>query len=361
MSEDINGQPSGSADTSVLGGSAPAATESAAPAIEEKQPVEAQEKAAEAPKTEADPKTAAKAESQPAAKAEASAPSWPDEGFPENWRERTLQSLNLEGDALKRAAEVAKRASSPAELLRSVMAGTAKITELTAELKGAVKIPGEKAKAEEVEAFHKAWGVPEKADGYDLKPLGELSEVDKEIWDEVLPSLHKGHVSQAQMGVMAAALKTAETIAAKKMQDRAEAAKKATDDALLVEYGSRKEVNANIELANRYLGELLGKHMDGEARSNFLKLQLADGTSIGAHQGFVKAIVEAARQWAPEGMPDIGEGGQRIDIKARMDEIMSKAHSKDPATMQEYKRLQPELMKLTAAYNRRNNGAGAST
>lgn len=314
-----------------------------------------------AEKVEAE-KPADKAEKKPDAKVEEKIDkaleklAWPEDGFPDDWRERTLKSLGLEGDALKRAQEVAKRAASPAELLRSVMTGTTKITELTAELKGKVTIPGDKAKPEEIDAFRKAWGVPEAADKYDLKDLGEMSEVDKEIWGEVLPGFHKGNFSQTQLGQVAAALKTAETIAAKRMEERATKIDGDTRDMLLLEYGSSRAVKANEELANRYLGDLLGKHMEKEDRTDFLNRKLEDGTRIGSHPGFVKAIIEAARQWAPEGLPEIGEGGQQVDVDKRINDIVKLSHSQKPDEKKEYQRLQPELQRLIAAKNRRDAG-----
>lgn len=281
---------------------------------------------------------------------------WPEEGFPEDWRERLIKDMKLEGEALKKAKEAAKRSSSPAELLRSVMAGTTKITELTAELKGAVKIPGDKAKPEEIEAFQKAWGVPESPDKYDLKPLGELNEVDKEIWDEVLPGFHKGSFNQSQIAVVAQALDTAKTIAEKRMEDRAKVIDEATRESLLLEYGSSKAVKANIELANRYLGELLGEHMDKEARQNFMNLRLEDGTRIGSLLPFTKAVIEKAREWAPDSLPEIGEGGQQVDPEKRIKDIVKLSHSQKPEDKKEYQRLQPELDRLIAAKNRRDAG-----
>ena len=265
-----------------------------------------------------------------------------------------MRDLNLEGDALKRAQEIAKRAGSPGELLRSVIAGTTKITELTADIKGRVKIPGEKAAPEDVEAFRKAWGVPEAADKYDLAALGEMTDVDKEVWQDALPVLHKANLSQAQINATAQVLKSAETVVARRMEDRAKAIDIATQETLLLEYGSSKERDANIELANRYLGEVLGKHMDQAARTDLMNMKMADGTRLGSHVGFAKGIIEAARAWAPDALPDIGESGTGFDPQARISEITKLAHSQKPADRKAYEAMQPELHRLTAQVNRRN-------
>ena len=54
---------------------------------------------------------------------------------------------------------------------------------------------------------------------------------------------------------------------------------------------------------NRYLGEILGKHMPEAAeRTAFLNLCLEDGTRIGSHVPFVKAMVEAARAWGSDSL-----------------------------------------------------------
>lgn len=284
---------------------------------------------------------------------------WPQDGFPEDWRDRMLKSMGLEGDALKKAQEFAKRTASPAELLRRVMASDAKISEKDAEIKGRVKIPGEKASEEEVKAFQKAWGIPEAHDKYDLTAAGEMSEIDREIWDEVLPKFHKGHFSQGQLDLAAEAVKIAGDIGTRRMEEYAKAVDNETNEKLLLEYGSSKAVKANVELANRWLGETLGKHMDADARREFLNLKLEDGTRIGSHLSFVKAAIEAGRQWAPEGLPEIGEGGKEVDIDARIREIMKISHSSKPADKKEYQRLQPELERLIAVQNRRNAASAA--
>lgn len=329
--------------------SATATTEtSSATAATTTQPAAATEKQPDATKAADTSKPAITAE-QAAAKI-----AWPEDGFPDDWRERTLKSLSLEGDALKRAQEAAKRAASPAELLRSVLTGTQKISELTADIKDRVKIPGEKAKPEDVEAFRKAWGVPEAHDKYDLAALGEMTEVDKEIWNDALPVLHKANLSQAQINATAQVLKTAETVVAKRMEDRAKAVDIATQESLLLEYGSSKERDANIELANRYLGEVLGKHMDQAARTDLMNMKMADGTRLGSHIGFAKGIIEAARAWAPDALPEMGESGAGFDPQQKINEIIKLSHSQKPADKKEYQRLQPELQRLVASVNRRN-------
>lgn len=373
MSEEVTEQPAAAGGEAVLG-SEPAEqpAETTEKATEQPAAAEKPAEAAEAPAKEKPASEAKKGDEKPVeAKPEAKAKGekaddkdadkliWPEDGFPENWRERIIKAMGLEGDAEKKAKEVAKRSASPAELLRRVLASDSKIGELSQAAKERVLLPNAKgAKEDDIKAFDKAWGVPETPDKYDLTPLGEMSELDKELWDTVLPTFHKGKFSQAQVAEVATALKAAEGIAQKRMEDRAKAIDAEMEENLRVEYPGR-EYKANVELANRYLETLLGKHMgDKEERTSFLNMKLADGTRIGSYTPFVKAIIEAARDWSPEGLPEIGEGGQEIDPQARIKAITKLSHSQAPADKREYERLQPELHRLIAAQNRRNaNGA----
>jgi hypothetical protein len=258
--------------------------------------------------------------------------------------------------------------ASPAELLRSVLAGDAKISEVTAQLKDRVKLPtGKKDDPKDVAAFDKAWGVPEKPEGYKVwAPDGfEYTDMHKGLIAEAVKDFHKAHFNQAQVDIALQALDRAERMAEKTLGDESKARKQATDDALVVEYGSRQTYEANRELANRYLQQTFGpyfKDAEGNStlKSGMLDLQLADGSYLGDHQGFVQGIIALAKQASDDGLPIAGEPTEGVDIDKRISEITSIAHSDKPADKREYARLQPELDRLIAARNRRNTKGKAA-
>jgi hypothetical protein len=292
---------------------------------------------------------------------------WPKEGFPEDWRERIVASLNLSGADLKKAQEAAKRAQGPGDLLRSVMHAAGKIQEATDEVKGRPKIPtGKDDKPEDVAAFDKAWGVPEAPDKYTLperhKDLGERTEEDIALLKPALERFHKGHFSQDQVSEMIRVMDETELSLLRTRVEAAKSFDKDSENALRDEWGTRKDYDANIETANRVLTLALGKYMPEQAeRESLLSLTLDNGRKLGSYPGFVKFLVDIGRNGFGGVMDDgafvegAEAGGKSAEDRIR--EIVKLAHTGKPADEAEYKRLQPELMRLQERVNRQKQSA----
>jgi hypothetical protein len=330
---------------------------------------EAKDGAGDKPAEGKDAADKAAADKAAAEKAAAEVASWPEKGFPDNWRERIVASLNLTGDDLKKAQETAKRASGPGDLLRSVMHAAGKIQEATDEVKGRPKIPtGKDDKPEDVAAFDKAWGVPEAPDKYTLpdrpKDLGERTEEDIAVLKPALEQFHKGHFSQTQVNELVRAMDEAELTLSRARAAAAQEFDKSSENELRDEWGTRKDYDANLETANRVLQLALGKYMpEQEERTGFLSLTLDNGRKLGSYPGFVKFLVDIGRNGFAGVMDDgaFVEGAQSgaKDPEERMREITRLAHTGKPADEAEYKRLQPELMRLAKRVQERKERKGA--
>lgn len=168
------------------------------------------------------------------------------------------------------------------------------VTKLTSKLDGMVKLPGEGASDEDRQAFAKAIGIPESPDKYPrVKPPEglQLSEGDTKFIDGAIQKLH-------QMGGFAATPQTAEVLQslyyeamqeqAANMAAQAVLKKAETEKTLQKEWGGEFKINMGMaEEALRAFG--------GEGIGDLLEMQMADGTRLGDHAGFIKLLANAGR------------------------------------------------------------------
>lgn len=162
---------------------------------------------------------------------------------------------------------------------------------------GMIKLPGENATDEERAAFAKAMGIPESPDKYErYKPEGEgaieLAEADKAFVDSAIAELHKAGGITASPAV----IKTFEGLYYKAMEERASqmAAAAVTkmhenENILKQSWGSDYKVNMT------YANSALQAYAASGDKAELLELQLADGTKLGAHAGFIKMMANAGR------------------------------------------------------------------
>lgn len=289
-----------------------------------------------------------------------------DEDYlPADWRVKELARLErsgLTGDALKKAQDIIKRVSSPAELVRKAVGFDSKITEATEAAKGRIKIPSGKGDdPKEVEAFDKAWGVPESAEKYTMpeapEELGERTDFDKELIGEALKDFHGAHFNQAQVDVAIKAFDRAQQIVKRQMVENAAKADDTSDEELRAQH--LRDYRPNVELANRALETGLGKYLPEKAdRLGFLDMRLQDGTRIGNYVPFVNFMIDIAKNGfsavADDGAPIEGASSGAVDLDKRIGEILALSHTGKSADEAKYKQLQPELEKLMTAKVRRD-------
>lgn len=263
---------------------------------------------------------------------------------------------SLPKDAQERASKWLKTRASLPDLLKAGLGADSKISELTAQLKGTVRLPGKDAKPEEIAAYRKAVGVPESADKYAVyRPEGyEPTEVDQEVEKTFLESVHAAGLSQPQVD---AVLKTHYLIQAqqqKAMETRAREAGERAEEELRIEYG--RDYKANLNLANRYIAEMFGPDMGEDAASahGFLGRRFADGSCLGEDVGFVKGLVRLAKAWADDGAVLMGDLDGATDVDTEIKTMMGKMGTEEYKS----KAFQDKLDGLIAIQQKRqSNGA----
>lgn len=205
-----------------------------------------------------------------------------------------------------------------------------------------IKLPGKEATDEERAAFNKALGVPEKAEDYaklfklNLPDGVTLDETDQAQLKSITEYLHAKGGFAASPEVMKAAhelyVEMRENTQASVVAS-AQEAKVAAERALKSEWGP--EFKVNLEYTAQGLRSLAGNNADELAST-----RLADGTMLGDHPMFVKAMMQAGRVagqdpllWAASQM-----GGTPASLKERKAQIMKMAYG-NADEQKEYNRL----------------------
>jgi hypothetical protein len=129
----------------------------------------------------------------------------------------------------------------------------------------AVPIPGEGAKPEEVAAFHKALGVPDKPEGYTYKlPEGTPEDVlSPDEMKRVLSLAHKHHASPALVQELVNYEVETVMAARKAMKEENDTAIKAGDEYLIKKYGADKK-DAKLADADKAIEKFGGKALKEE-------------------------------------------------------------------------------------------------
>lgn len=215
---------------------------------------------------------------------------------------------------------------------------SARDTEKAFHDKGAVKIPGEGAKPEEIAAFRKATGVPDKAEDYvvELPDLGEGAdklELDTAFVDPMKQIAHKA-------GMSAAAFKEFGAGYVQYQLDAMANAVKAQDqerDDLFKEWGPNK----NARLAEFRAGaKLLGLDRAGVAAwqsSAGSKVVMTKLAELGARvsEDLLAGNEDATRY----GVGSLEDAQGQIDAMIKDTEVQAKLKAKDGATVAKWNRL----------------------
>jgi hypothetical protein len=276
-----------------------------------------------------------------------------DLALTDDLRGKVLAALPKETS--EKAGKWLKTRASIVDLVKAGLGADSKISELTGQLKGAVRLPGKDAKPEEIAAYRKAVGVPETADKYAVyRPNGfEPTDADVETEKVFLEAAHAMGLPQAQVdGVLKTHYQLQEA-QKRQFDQRAQKAAEAAEEDLRAEWG--RDYKANVALSNRWLDEHLAPHM-GKEWTGLMDKRFADGTALGEHPGFVKAIHSLARAWADDGLPDLGDSGGGEDIDTRVNTMRQKLGTPE----YEAPAFQDELKKLIGLQLKRNAGRKAA-
>ena len=193
---------------------------------------------------------------------------------------------------------------------------------------GRIKVPGVDAKPEELAAFHKAIGVPEKVDGYQITvkpPEGlELGDLDKKVLSDVVTKLHATGATNATVNAAHEFYYAAMEEAEASKHATAELKKSETEAQLKGMWG--RDYDLNVQLADAFVAEKFGKRA-----SEIMQMQLMDGTRIGDHAEFMQAFATAGRERAedPTFIASLNQSGAPQNLEARKTEIMALRYGDD--------------------------------
>jgi hypothetical protein len=241
-------------------------------------------------------------------------PADPPKGYwPDDWR------IKLAGKDEKLAKRL-DRFASPEGVWKSFRAMEQRLS--SGELKKAL---GKDASPEEVAAWRKDAGIPEKPEDYDLKFDNGLviGKADKPLVAEFLKSMHGENATPGQVKAgIAAYYRIQEQAQATRAEQDAQARATAEDD-LRAEWGVDYRRNVGMVQA------LLNTIPDG-VRDHFANARLADGTPLFSHPDMLRYFVGIQREINPAAsvVPNSNQPAQAIDAEiAGLKAMMQDQHS----------------------------------
>lgn len=331
----------------------PAVAVTEKPATETVKPAEAaptEVKPAEAaPKAE--PKTiAAGADTETEKKPEEKKPYWPDD-----WREKLAEHLSV-GDKKVYEKELRRlqRITDPAGIYGQYRELEAKFTG-----GGLIKIPGKGATEEEVAAYHKALGVPEKPEDY-LKDIKldngvVIGDADKPIVESFTQAAHKNGMPPSAVSAALNWYYKHQEEQAAAMDERDDAHRRESETALKEEWGAAFKRRTN-SLGTLFASAPGGTDIknEGSLYSRLLGGRMADGSVIGNDPDMLRWLDAMRNEINPAAtvVEDGNQSGMTIDaeIKAiegrmRTDRI---GYFKDEAAQARYRDLLTARDKIRA-------------
>lgn len=210
----------------------------------------------------------------------------------------------------------------------------------------------ENASAEEVAAWRKDNGVPEKPEGYEVKlPDGlVLGKEDQPVVDLFKGFAHSKNLTAQQFNdILTFHYETQDALASQRAEKDAEF-KTTAEDALRTEYGQDFRRNMNV------LGTVRDSMPEGLA-DRLLGGRMADGTVAGNDPAMIRWLVSLGLEINPTATllpPGGGDVGKATE--ARLEEIRKIARE-NPDKYDNDKALQKEQQDLIAAQNKRRSRA----
>lgn len=242
------------------------------------------------------------------------------------WRKAIVEARAKDDPAaVEKLTKKLERFNDPGAMFDAIEESQRKISELTA--KGTLRIPGADATPEDITAFHKALGVPEKDDGYkiDYKAAAGADytpdDADKADLAALTKLLHaEGGLAASPASVQAVAkayfAMKEQVVAQAEVTAQTEEAR--TEKTLKQEWGS--DFTANMGFAKQGAKALFG------ANWNDLKnVRLPNGEYLGSSKPMIEAMARAGRIMGQDpllsamaGLEDKPQG-----LESRKSEIMS--------------------------------------
>ena len=252
--------------------------------------------------------------------------------WPEKWRDEIATALKP-NDAKFR--ERLDRFASPIEIARSYLAAEQKLS--TGEQKPVG--PPKDATPEQIGAWRKENGVPEKPENYSTELPGGLKFDDsaKPVLDKFLKAAHAKNYSQERVTEGLMEMHQLQTDQAAQLTEFDNENRTKGMDALRAEYGPDYQRNLNV--AENFIST-----MPEDLRGDFLNGRLHNGQLIGADPRFIRWAVSQGMEY-----PSLTPGGAEAvkGAESRLAEIRNIAKT-DPDRYDNDKALQTEQQTLIA-------------
>lgn len=280
-------------------------------------------------KAEADAKAAPKPEVQP--------------DWPEDWRDK------LAGDDKKFRKQL-DRYRSPVDAGSALRSAQLRIS--SGDLREALP---ENATDEQIAAYRKDNGIPEKAEGY-LESLPDglvIGEDDKEIVGSFVERVHGKHADPAVVSEAISWYYDLQEQEAAKQAEIDTETKQKNDDELRAEWGA--EYRSNINSVYAFLDSAPSTDDGMPLKELLLGSRLADGTPVGNHPTMLRWLAQMASDANPAGFVSPGAGGSQVDsVKdeiAKIEKVMREdrpAYDKDIKMQERLRKLYEAEEKLSA-------------
>lgn len=284
------------------------------------------------------------------------APEAPKPAWPDDWRDRMAAQVGgTDAKAVAKERKRLERFTDPTAVYGSYRELDGKFSE-----GGLVKIPGKDAKPEDIQAFHKALGVPEKPEAYlenlQLEEGKVLGDADKPVFAEFSKAAHAAGMTPGQV---AAAVnfqlqqqgKAAEEQYNKDMDFRAK-----EEASLKEEWGASFKANTNA-IATLFASAPGGVNLDDDnsLMAQILGARLKNGAILGDDSRATKWLAAIAKEInptatiIPAGSNDIGKSlnDEIASIETMMRTDRAK-YNKDEAIQARYRELVTAREKLQA-------------
>jgi hypothetical protein len=193
--------------------------------------------------------------------------------------------------------EFVKTFTKPGDFVKSALEIKAEHESLKTKLDGAIFRPGEKATAEEVEAYYRAIGKPEKASEY-VFPDGDGVKHDPKMVEWAQNVFHQAGLDKDQASAIGKAWDGFVGEMAKADLAAREQAKTEAEAALKAEMGEEKYAHA-AELTRRFLKEVATPE----------DIAFLDESKMGSHPAMIRLVFKLAQKTGDDQSPRGGNPG----------------------------------------------------
>ena len=268
------------------------------------------------------------------------------DSLPQDWRAQIAAKVAGEdGDATKVTKQL-ERFSSMDAVVKALMDSQETIR--SGQIKAETR-PDEAAGPEALSAWRESRGVPETADGYELKaPEGViLGDADKAVFENMREFFHGNDVPAEQVDGMVAAWHESNEAARAAVNQRQQQQLTDSISALRSQWGT--DYDANISVLDSFLDQ-----MPQETRELFEYATLSDGSPLTANPAIVSFMVAKEREANPVATSvPMGSGTiQSVDAEIKQLEARMGTNEwfKDDAAQARYR----ELVTAQTAYNKKH-------